>query len=73
MIRSVACANPRDQIFASAVVLWEVAIKSALGQIDADIDEMEAAIRETGFESLPVNLQHAARIGRLPQDPSRPF
>ena len=43
-------ANPRKHIFASSVVLWEVAIKSALGRIDADVDEIEAAIRETGFE-----------------------
>ena len=66
-------ANPRNQIFASAVVVWEVAIKSALGRIDADVDEMEAAIRETGFEPLPVNLQHAARIGRLPKIHRDPF
>ena len=58
-------ANPRNQIF-GAVVLWEIAIKSALGRINADIDEMEAAIRETGFEPLPVNLQHAAHIVACP-------
>ena len=60
-------ADPRNEIFASAAVVWEVAIKSALGRIDVDVDEFEAALHENGFEGLPVSLQHAARVGHLPK------
>ena len=66
-------ANSRNEIFASTVVLWEIAIKASLGRIDADVDEIEAAISETGFEPLPINLQHAARIARLPGIHRDPF
>lgn len=66
-------ADPRNEIFASAVVVWEVAIKSALGRINVDVDEFEAALHDNGFEALPVSLQHAARVAHLPKIHRDPF
>lgn len=66
-------ADPHNEVFASAVVVWEVAIKAALGRIDTDVDEFETAIRQNGLQPLPVTLLHAARVGHLPKVHRDPF
>jgi PIN domain nuclease of toxin-antitoxin system len=38
-----------DQVFVSAASIWEIAIKSRLGKIDADPDELAQAIETSGF------------------------
>jgi PIN domain nuclease of toxin-antitoxin system len=50
----------------SAASIWEIAIKSRLGKIDTDPEEMAAAIEESGFVELPVTSRHAAQVARLP-------
>ena len=55
-----------DSVYVSAASIWEVAIKSALGKIDADVDEMARAIKESGFVELPVSTAHAAQVAKLP-------
>jgi PIN domain nuclease of toxin-antitoxin system len=62
-----------DAVYVSAASLWEVAIKSALGKIDADPDELVAAIDASGFIELPVRAIHAAGVARLPVLHTDPF
>jgi PIN domain nuclease of toxin-antitoxin system len=62
-----------DAVYVSAASLWEVAIKSALGKIDADPDELVAAIDASGFIELPVSASHAAGVARLPPHHTDPF
>ncbi len=62
-----------DQVFVSAASIWEVAIKAALGKIEADPDELVAAIETSGFVELPVLAAHAAGVARLASHHSDPF
>ena len=62
-----------DEVFVSAASLWEVAIKARLGKIDADADELIAAITQSGFVELPVRAVHAAGVSRLEMHHSDPF
>lgn len=55
-----------DSVYVSAASIWEIAIKSALGKIDADTEEMAQAIKESGFVELPVSTAHAAQVVKLP-------
>jgi PIN domain nuclease of toxin-antitoxin system len=55
-----------DEIYISAVSLWEIAIKSGLGKIEANADELVSAIGESGFLALSITPEHAARVGGLP-------
>lgn len=55
-----------DEVNVSAASIWEIAIKSGAGKIDADIDKMALAIEESGFNELPVSIAHAAQVARLP-------
>lgn len=55
-----------DSVYVSAASIWEIAIKSALGKIAADAEEMAQAIKESGFVGLPVSTEHAAQVAKLP-------
>jgi PIN domain nuclease of toxin-antitoxin system len=55
-----------DSVYVSAASIWEIAIKSVLGKIDADAEEMAQAITESGFVELSVSTAHAAQVGKLP-------
>lgn len=62
-----------DEVFVSAASIWEVAIKTRLGKIDADADELEAAIASSGFSELPVRAAHAKGVAKLPLHHADPF
>jgi len=56
----------------SVAGLWEIAIKSALGKLDAPPDLPER-IQELGFELLPVSAEHAWQVRSLPHHHGDPF
>ena len=56
----------------SVVSGWEIAIKRALGKLDAPGD-LEAAIGMQGFEPLLLTFHHAAQAGGLPPHHRGPF
>ena len=62
-----------EAVFVSAASVWEIAIKSALGKIDADVDLLIDALEASGFRELPVRAVHAARVAKLPLLHGDPF
>lgn len=70
-----AMIEEADVVYVSAASIWEVAIKSALGKIDVDAEEIARAIRDSGFVELPISTTHAAQVARLPllNDHKDPF
>lgn len=62
-----------ERVFVSSASIWEVAIKSRLGKIEADPAELLAAIDASGFVELPVSGVHAAFVAQLPLHHSDPF
>lgn len=56
----------------SAAVVWEVAIKRALGKLDAP-DEFSATLLGAGARALPISLDHAEAAGALPWHHRDPF
>jgi len=62
-----------EAVFVSAASIWEIAVKTRLGKIDADPDVLVAAIDESGFIELPVRAAHAARVAALPPLHADPF
>lgn len=67
-----AIADPRNQIYISAVSTWEIAIKTQLGKLQAPID-MESLIELEGFSPLPISLFHGQQAGHLPPLHCDPF
>lgn len=60
------------EVFVSIAGLWEIAIKSALGRLDAPAD-LPRRIQELGFELLPVSAEHAWQVRSLPHHHGDPF
>ena len=60
------------EVFLSAVVVWEVAIKRALGKLEAGTGLVEI-LTGGGARPLPVSLDHAAAVERLPPNHGDPF
>lgn len=61
-----------EVVFVSAVVAWEIAIKSSLGRMIAKAP-VEAVLEDYGFRELPVSIRHADRVRTLPPHHRDPF
>jgi PIN domain nuclease of toxin-antitoxin system len=60
-------------VFVSSASVWEIAIKAALGKIEADAAVVAEEIEGSGFIELPVSARHAARVAELPPLHGDPF
>jgi PIN domain nuclease of toxin-antitoxin system len=67
--------NRSDSIVVSAVVPWELAIKTNLGKLRAQtlLANWESKLAEEGFSELPIDAGHAIRAGLLPRHHKDPF
>lgn len=61
-----------NQVLISAVVVWEVAIKRWLGKLEAP-EDLAPTLLSAGAQPLPVTLEHAAAVEKLPWRHRDPF
>jgi PIN domain nuclease of toxin-antitoxin system len=61
-----------NRVLLSAAVVWEVAIKRALGKLTVP-DEYLSLLLDAGVQPLAVNLAHAAAVEHLPPHHRDPF
>jgi PIN domain nuclease of toxin-antitoxin system len=69
-VRADIAAAPR--VYVSAVSIWEIVVKQAVGKLQAP-NELVATTLASGFEPLPVTLEHAERVAELPRHHADPF
>ena len=55
----------------SIASLWEIAVKSALGKLDAP-DDLPQRLEELGFELLGITVEHAWAVRNLPHHHGEP-
>ena len=67
-----ALADAHNDVFVSAVSGWEIAVKRALGKLEAP-DDLEAGVRQQGFSPLDLTFRHAEQAGALPPRHGDPF
>ena len=60
------------EVMVSTASLWEIAIKSALGKLEAP-DDLPERVEPMGFELLQVTAEHAWRVRSLPHLHGDPF
>lgn len=65
-------ADPRNEVFVSAITGWEIAVKRAQGRISAP-DNLGTVIEDRGFTHLPLTFRHAEQAGSLPMHHRDPF
>jgi PIN domain nuclease of toxin-antitoxin system len=64
--------RPDSTALFSAVSLWELAIKQALGKLRLP-DSLLSRLTEEGFQEVPVTAAHGLLAGGLPRHHSDPF
>ena len=64
-----------NSVVVSAVVPWELAIKTSSGKLQGQplLTIWDAKLTEEGFAELPIDSHHAIRAGLLPRHHSDPF
>jgi PIN domain nuclease of toxin-antitoxin system len=67
-----AIAEPANDVFVSAVTVWEIAIKRRTGRIAFSGGIVEE-IRSHGFQPLPIALGHTEAVEDLPVFHRDPF
>ena len=67
-----AIADPRNDVFVSAVSGWEIAVKKAKGKLTAP-DNLAAMVDTKGFAHLPLTYHHAEQAAMLPMHHRDPF
>lgn len=67
-----AIADSGATVFVSAASAWEIAIKQALGKLDAPND-LQNRVEMNRFEALSITISHAHSAGTLPRHHDDPF
>ncbi len=69
------CKNRSATLLVSIVTPWEMAIKNALGKLEAAyvLDNFETLLAQGGYTLLETTVQHVIRGGRLPSHHRDPF
>jgi PIN domain nuclease of toxin-antitoxin system len=67
--------DPGNECWVSSASVWEIAIKSALGEIRGDfsLDQLEQGIDDAGLLPLDVTMRHAAAIAKVAVPHGDPF
>ena len=70
-----AILRPGAVVFISAVCIWEISIKSALGRlkIKEPLGKCIPELAASGFHHLPINFEHALAVRDLPPHHNDPF
>lgn len=70
-----AMVSRSNSVVVSAVVPWELAIKTNLAKIEGEtlLAIWDAKLAEEGFSELPIDSSHAIRAGLLPRHHDDPF
>ena len=68
-----AIGDPDNVVLVSAVSIWEIEIKRALGRLEAGTADLVAEIEANGFGELPIRSRHAEVAARLPRHHEDPF
>ncbi len=67
-----AITDGQNLVFVSAVVVWEIRIKEALGKLKIP-DNFQEILREQPFDLLDITVEHAHSIRQLPPFHRDPF
>ena len=69
---STAIKETDNRIIVSVVSAWEIAIKKALGKLEAP-DNLKKMIADAEFELMPIDYEHAWHVKDLPSHHKDPF
>jgi PIN domain nuclease of toxin-antitoxin system len=70
-----AIENPDNTNFVSIATVWEMAIKVSIGKLEmqAPLNMLKTLMELNGIETLPVSIEHALLVSKLPFYHKDPF
>jgi PIN domain nuclease of toxin-antitoxin system len=71
-VRELLLAD-ESEVFVSTVSWWEIAIKTNIGKLDANLAELRVSAQESGFLELPLLGSHAQMLATLSRYHNDPF
>jgi PIN domain nuclease of toxin-antitoxin system len=67
-----AISNPDNVVFVSAASAWEIAIKKSLSKLEAP-DDLAQQVERKRFTPLPISIEQALLVEKLPLHHQDPF
>jgi PIN domain nuclease of toxin-antitoxin system len=65
--------DPGNDVLISMVSLWEIAVKTRVGKLEADIGQITDAVQQDGFALLDIRVAHLLTLSGLPLRHRDPF
>jgi PIN domain nuclease of toxin-antitoxin system len=65
--------DPGNDVLVSMVSLWEMAVKTRIGKLEADIRQIADAVQQDGFTLLDIRVTHLLTLAGLPLRHRDPF
>lgn len=71
-VAASAIADRSNEVWVSVISLWEIAIKRAIGKLQAPIN-LQTDVARVGFQLLPLTVDHIVATEQLPLYHRDPF
>ncbi|MFP4268295.1 MAG: type II toxin-antitoxin system VapC family toxin [Spirochaetaceae bacterium] len=71
-LRKGEISNPHNEVFLSAAVIWEIAVKNREGNLSIP-DNWYTISKEEDFTPIPITAEHTYHAGLLPDIHTDPF
>jgi PIN domain nuclease of toxin-antitoxin system len=65
--------DPINDVLVSLASLWEIVVKVRVGKLEADVEEVAAAVDRDGFALLGIGVAHLTALATLPARHRDPF
>lgn len=62
-----------SEVYVSSASIWEATIKTGIGKLEVDVQQLVTEIENSGFKELSISAKHAAAVARLPDIHCDPF
>ena len=62
-----------SEVYVSSASIWEATIKTGIGKLEVDVQQLVTEIENGGFKELSISAEHAAAVARLPDIHRDPF
>lgn len=62
-----------SEVYVSSASIWEATIKTGIGKLEVDVQQLVTEIENSGFKELGISAKHAAAVVPLPDIHRDPF
>ncbi|USX21880.1 type II toxin-antitoxin system VapC family toxin [Oxalobacteraceae bacterium OTU3REALA1] len=62
-----------SEVYVSSASIWEATIKTGIGKLEVDVQQLVTEIENSGFKELGISAKHAAAVAPLPDIHRDPF